>query len=50
VLEVARESINFELRREHGFTEEHAAEIIREAAMLVPRATRVSRPARRRTR
>jgi hypothetical protein len=50
LLEVAREAINFELRRQHGFTAEYAAEIIRQAATLVPRSTRVTQPARRRTR
>ena len=49
LLEVSRESINFELRRQHGFTEGQAAGIIREAAALVPRPTR-SRPPRRRGR
>jgi hypothetical protein len=50
LLEVARESINFELRRQHGFTEGQAAGIIREAAALVPRPARSPRPPRRRGR
>lgn len=41
VLEVSRESINFELRRQFGFTEGHAAALIREAAALVPRPAKV---------
>ena len=49
LLEVARESINFELRRQHGYTEGQAAGVIREAAALVPRPSK-SRPVRRRTR
>ena len=49
LLEVARESINFELRRQHGFTEGEAANVIREAAALVPRPSK-SRPVRRRPR
>jgi hypothetical protein len=49
LLEVARESINFELRRQHGFTEGQAANVIREAAALVPRSSK-SRPIRRRAR
>ena len=39
LLDVSRESINFELRRQHGFTEGHAAAVIREAATLVPRSS-----------
>lgn len=35
-LQVGRPSINFELRRQHGFTEGQAAEVIREAAALAP--------------
>jgi hypothetical protein len=50
LLEVARESINFELRRQHGFSPDQAAEIIREAATLAPRPTRVTHRARRRNR
>ena len=49
LLEVSRASINFELRRQHGFTEAHAAEIIREAGAQLPRPDR-SRPVRRRPR
>ena len=48
LLEVARSSINFELRRDHGFTEGQAAAIIREASASVPR--RVHQPIRRRIR
>ena len=50
LLEVARESINFELRRQHGFTEGEAARIIREAAALAPRPSRVQATPRRRSR
>jgi len=49
LLEVARESINFELRRQHGFTEGQAATVIREASALVPRPSKL-RPVRRRPR
>ncbi len=49
VLEVARASINFELRRQHGFTEGEAAKVIREAATLVPRPPKPL-PTRRRSR
>ncbi|HEV7525228.1 MAG TPA: hypothetical protein VGP92_09685 [Acidimicrobiia bacterium] len=48
LLEVAPEAINFELRLQHGFSEGQAAEIIREALVLAPRRTRVSRRTRRR--
>ena len=50
VLDVAWDAINFELRRQHGFTESQAAEVIREAAALAPRPTRVKRRAWRRSR
>ena len=49
LLEVSRASINFELRRQHGFTEGHAAEVIREASALNPRPVAV-RSVRRRVR
>ena len=49
LLDVTREAINFELRRQHGFTEGYAANVIREAAVLVPRPSK-SRPVRRRKR
>jgi hypothetical protein len=49
VLEVARESINFELRRQHGYTEGRAAAVIREASAQIPRRVR-PQPIRRRTR
>jgi hypothetical protein len=50
LLDVAREVVNFELRRQHGFTEGEAAKIIREAAALVPRPEKVRQPTRRRSR
>ena len=37
LLEVARPSIIFELRRQHGFSEGQAAAVIRDAAALSPR-------------
>ena len=49
LLEVARESINFELRRQHGYTEGQAAAVIREASALAPRPVK-SPSARRRFR
>jgi hypothetical protein len=49
LLDVSRAAINFELRRQHGFSEGQAADVIREAAVLVPRPTK-SRPVRRRIR
>jgi hypothetical protein len=49
VLEVARESINFELRRQHGFTEGQAAAVIREASAQIPTRVR-PQPVRRRAR
>jgi len=49
LLEVAREAINFELRRQHGYTEGQAAAVIREASAQVPRPAR-SQPVRRRNR
>lgn len=49
LLQVGRESINFELRRQHGFTEGQAAVVIREAATLVPRPAK-TQPVRRRDR
>jgi hypothetical protein len=49
LLQVSRESINFELRRQHGFTEGHAAMVIREAASLVPKPAKMQ-PVRRRDR
>jgi hypothetical protein len=50
LLEVARETINYELRRQHKFSEGQAAEIIREASALVPRPERRSHTPRRRGR
>jgi hypothetical protein len=47
LLEVARPSINFELRRQHGFSEGQAAAVIRAAAALSPRPV-APQPARRR--
>jgi hypothetical protein len=40
VLQVGRPSINFELRRQHGYTEGQAAEVIRAAAAQCPRPAR----------
>jgi hypothetical protein len=45
LLEVAPETINYELRRQHGFSEGEAAAVIREAAHSLPRPER--RPPRR---
>ena len=47
LLDVARTAINFELRRQHGFTEGQAADVIREASTLVPRRTRTHAVRRR---
>ncbi len=47
VLEVSRESINFELRRQFGFTEGHAAALIREASARVPRPAKTRSTPRR---
>ena len=37
LLEVAPEAINYELRRQHGFSEGQAALVIKEASALIPR-------------
>jgi hypothetical protein len=48
LLEVARPSINYELCRQHGFSEGQAAAVIRDAAALCPRPSRPI-PVRRRS-
>jgi hypothetical protein len=49
LLEVARESIIFELRRQHAFSAGQAVTVIREASALVPRPSQAL-PVRRRNR
>jgi hypothetical protein len=44
LLEVAPATINFELRRQFGYTEGEAAALIREALRLLPRPTRPRKP------
>jgi hypothetical protein len=48
LLEVAPATINFELRRQFGYTEGDAAAIIREAVRSIPRPTRSHVPRARR--
>jgi hypothetical protein len=40
LLEIGPETINFEIRRQYGFTEGQAAQVVREAARLIPRIPR----------
>jgi hypothetical protein len=47
LLEVAPETINYELRLQHGFTEGEAAAVIREAAHSLPRVERRRQPRHR---
>jgi hypothetical protein len=47
LLEVAPATINFELRRQFGYSEGEAAAIIREAVRSVPRPTRPHKPRNR---
>jgi hypothetical protein len=44
LLEVAPATINFELRRQFGYTEGEAAALMREALRVIPRPTRPRRP------
>ncbi len=46
LLEVAPATINFELRRQYGYTEGEAAGLIREATRSLPRSTRPRKPNR----
>jgi hypothetical protein len=44
LLEVAPATINFELRRQFGYSEGEAAAVIREAVRSMPRPTRARKP------
>jgi len=48
LLEFSREAINFELRRQHGYSEGEAASVIREASAQAPRPVPVRQLRRRR--
>ena len=47
LLEVAPATINFELRRQFGYSEGESAALIREALRSVPRSTRTNKPRNR---